>query len=382
MAYLRPLVETIKSRILETAPRIQVILGPRQVGKTTAMRQLMGQVSIPVHYVNADDIHTPGREWLIAQWNEAIAKGPSSLLIVDEIQKVPNWPETLKARWDHGSELKVIVLGSSSLSLQQGLTESLAGRYEVIDFPFWSFSEMRDAFDYTLDQYLVYGGYPGAVQYDKDYPRWFQYLKSSIVESVIGQDILSIRRVGNPALFKQAFEILCNYPGQEISYNKLLGQLQEKGNVDLIKTYIDLYSAAFLIRSLQKFSNKAYLRKSSSPKLLPGCPALFTLYHGPNIQKNNDIRGHLFEMMVGQSLFKATSDVYYWREGNQEIDFVVQLMGKVIAIEVKSGRIKSLTGLSAFCKQNPAAIPVIISSENIDEFDANPYAFLCKRMGA
>ena len=276
--YERPFVAQLEKRLLAEQPLIQVLIGPRQVGKTTGIRQLLERSPFNTHYANADDLLVTDRSWLLEQWQKARLLGDGSLLVIDEIQKISNWSETLKALWDKNpGSLRVVLLGSSSLQIQTGLTESLAGRFELTRIYHWTFTELKRAFDYDLDRYLIYGGYPGSVPYENDFERWYAYLKDSIVESVIGKDILLNRKVNNPALFRQAFEILCRYPAQEISYTKLLGQLQDKGNTDLIKYYIELYAGAFLVRPLEKFSAKGWLTRSSSPKILISCPALYTM---------------------------------------------------------------------------------------------------------
>ena len=265
--YERPFVAQLERRLCGEAPLIQVLIGPRQVGKTTGMRQLLARYPGPSHYANADDLLVTDRTWLLEQWQKALLPGDGTLLVIDEIQKIPNWSEALKSLWDQEPRrLRVVVLGSSSLQIQTGLTESLAGRFELTMIYHWTFNELKHAFGYDLDRFLLYGGYPGAVTYEDDYDRWYAYLKDAIVEAVIGKDILLNRKVANPALFRQAFEILCRYPAQEISYTKLLGQLQDKGNTDLIKYYIELYAGAFLIHPLEKYSAKAWLTRTSSPK--------------------------------------------------------------------------------------------------------------------
>jgi len=377
--YERACVAQLEQRLKTKNLRIQVLVGPRQVGKTTGVKQLLARYPYPNHYANADDLLSTDRTWLLEQWQIAMALGNQTLLVIDEIQKVPNWSETLKALWDKNPDtIKVVVLGSSSLQLQKGLTESLAGRFELIRAYHWSFHELKSAFKYNLDRYLTYGGYPGAVAYEADFDRWYAYLKDSIVEAVIGKDILLNRRVGNPALFRQAFEILCRYPAQEISYTKLLGQLQEKGNTDLVKYYIELYSGAFLIHSLEKYSTKSHLVRSSSPKILISCPALYTMNKGPDIMADPEQRGRMLEVAVGAQLMQLPGHVYYWRDKNLEVDFIYSYRGILYAIEVKSGRRKTSKGLDAFLAEFPSARPIIISSDTFPAFSENPHTFLEK----
>lgn len=373
----RSFVAQLEKRLLAEQPLIQVLVGPRQVGKTTGMRQLLARYPHNNHYANADDLLVTDRTWLLEQWQKARLLGDGTLLVIDEIQKIPNWSETLKSLWDKNpSSLRVVVLGSSSLQIQTGLTESLAGRFEMTRVYHWTYAELKNAFGYDLDRFLLYGGYPGSVSYEDEYDRWYAYLKDSIVESVIGKDILLNRKVGNPALFRQAFEILCRYPAQEISYTKLLGQLQDKGNTDLIKYYIELYAGAFLIHPLEKYSAKGWLTRSSSPKILISCPALYTMTEGPCVLDDPEKRGRVFELAVGAQLLQLPGELYYWREKNAEVDFVYRYQGKLYAIEVKSGRRKSARGLEAFMKQFVDAIPVIVSPDNYPLFSDDPKRFL------
>lgn len=373
----RKFVAQLEQRLSEDQPRIQVLIGPRQVGKTTGVKQLLARSPFPNHYANADDLLSTGRSWLLEQWQQTVTLGSNALLVIDEIQKVPNWSESVKALWDKsGRTIRLVVLGSSSLQLQKGLTESLAGRFELIRVQHWTYPELREAFGYDLDHYLQYGGYPGAVEYEDNFDRWYGYLKDSIVESVIGRDILLNNRVGNPALFRQAFEILCRYPAQEISYTKLLGQLQESGNTDLVKYYIELYAGAFLLYPLQKYSTRTVLTRSSSPKILLSCPALYTMHEGPDILNNPEIRGRIFELAVGAHLLQLPGELFYWRENNQEVDFIYRHRNMLFAIEVKSGRRKTSKGLDIFMNLFPTANPIIITPENFTLFSDNPGSFL------
>jgi predicted AAA+ superfamily ATPase len=364
-------------RLSEPAPLIQVLVGPRQVGKTTGVRQLLARWQGALHYANADDLLTADRTWLLAQWQAAARLGEGALLVIDEIQKAPNWSETIKSLWDAAPHrLRVVLLGSSSLQLHHGLSESLAGRFELTRIYHWTFAELRDAFGYDLDRYLQYGGYPGAVGFEADYDRWYAYLKDAIVEAVIGKDILLNRKVANPALFRRAFEILCRYPAQEISYTKLLGQLQDKGNTDLVKYYLELYGGAFLVYSLEKYSAKAWLTRTSSPKILPACPALHTMTAGPGALADSEQRGRVFELAVGAELLQLPGELFYWREKNAEVDFVYRHQGRLYAIEVKSGRKKTAKGIETFMKHFPDTSPVIVTPENFAALSIAPAEFL------
>ena len=373
-----PFVHQLAGRLCEKDPLIQVVLGPRQVGKTTGLLQCLKKIKSDYHYVSADDVLSAGSLWIVEQWQAAQLKSERCVLAIDEIQKIPQWSETIKKLWDEQkrtkkAQLKIVLLGSSSLSLQKGLTESLTGRFELTQVHHWNYHESCQIAEMSLSEYLQFGCYPGSYKYLHQSSRWKTYLRDSILETVIGKDILHFSRVRSPSLFRQAFEILCAYPAQEISYNKLLGQLQEKGNVDLVKHYMDLYSGAYLISSLEKYSNKTVLKKASSPKILPLCPALVQFSRSEAMPAE----GRLFELAVGMELMRLPGELSYWREGNAEVDYVYQESGQLFAIEVKSGR-KRLSGLETFLKQFKRAVPVIITPEHFVRLSCEGARFLAK----
>jgi len=224
-------LQVLQGRLTETRKFIQVVSGPRQVGKTTIISQLYNKIKIPVLYESADAIPPGNTLWLDQLWEAARLRMKSQgseeyILIIDEVQKIPNWSETVKKNWDFDSfnktNLKVILLGSSRLLLQQGLTESLTGRFENITLPHWSFTEMNKAFGWDEDTYAWYGGYPGSADLIKDGDRWERYIRDSIIETSISKDILMLTRVNKPALLKNLFELGCLYSGQILSYSKML----------------------------------------------------------------------------------------------------------------------------------------------------------------
>lgn len=371
----REFVKEIHSRIIEKSPLMQFVIGPRQVGKTTGIEQLLAKYKKKHHYALVEGEFENNSSWLRLQWQVARDLGEDTLLVIDEVQKVQDWAETLKSLWDNSlkkrEKIKCIFLGSSSLNLQKGLNESLAGRFEIVHVYHWDFNESQKLnSSITLEQFLEVGGYPKAYDYLGSPKRFKSYIKDSLVRNVIEKDILLNNNIKKPELFKQTIELLSNYPAQEISYNKLLGQLQETGNVEIVKYYISIFESAFLVRSLQKYHAKATLTKASSPKILPTCGALvFSLSFNP-IEK-----GRLFEMAVGNELFQIVDQLYYWKDENYEVDFVAILDKKLFAIEVKSGRKKQSKSLNKFLEKFPKAIPIIIDQDQFLRLTAKKEKF-------
>lgn len=375
--YARDISKKLEKRL--SAPRsfIQVVMGPRQTGKTTAIKQAVKQCGLPYRVASADSPQQLTANWVEIEWRQArhlAEKEGRAVLVLDEVQKVSGWSEVVKALWDEDSwndtPLLVVLSGSSSLLLGSGLSESLAGRFELLRSTHWNLAEMSEAFGYTLEDYLAFGGYPGAAILKDDIDRWREYMRDSIVESTISRDVLQMEDVRKPALMRALFELGAQYSAQEISYRKLLGQLDDKGNVDTVRHYLDLLSRAGMMSGLQKFDSKQLRSRASSPRLLVHDPSLmFSMWRGMgDLRADSSLRGHLVETAVGARLIARSNlegfDLYWWRDGNLEVDFVAKgSNGALVAIEVKSGRI-SKSGMSEFLKQNPDARPMIVGDRN------------------
>lgn len=360
--------QLLTKRLAEPRSFIQVLVGPRQVGKTTLIGQLLAASDVPNHFISADDIPNSNTTWLEQEWTIARLRFQQSgasefILAIDEIQKIANWSETVKAQWDidsrKGIALKVILLGSSRLLLQQGLTESLAGRFELTYLGHWSFAEMNTAFGWTADQFAWFGGYPGTAQLVQDEQRWKKYVSDALIEPSISRDILSLTRVDKPALLRRLFEFGCLYSGQLLSYNKMLGQLQDAGNTTTLAHYLDLLDSAGLLCGLEKYAGDRLRQRLSSPKFQVHNTALIAASNSSLFSEiiNQPVQwGRIVESTIGAHLVNYARQegfrLYYWREGNDEVDFVIEHRGKTIAIEVKSGaKSGKLAGMDAFNKQ-------------------------------
>jgi hypothetical protein len=344
-----------------------VLAGPRQTGKTTLVRQVADSLTFPVHIASADSPTLRSTEWIEQQWdiarlNARKSERTGSVLVLDEIQKVPGWSEEVKRQWDADSAerlpLKVVLLGSSQLLVQRGLSESLAGRFERIPVTHWSFTEMQKAFEWSLEKYIYYGGYPGSAELVDEPRRWARYILDSLVETTIARDILLMTRVDKPALLRQLFHLGCRYSGQILSYQKMLGQLQDAGNTTTLAHYLELLSGAGMITGLQKVAGQQVRQRASSPKLQVLNNALLSAESHAALDetlRQRDAWGRLVESAVGAHLINSavgtSLNILYWRDGTKEVDYVVQDGRKLTAIEVKSGKKKeSLSGLEMFSK--------------------------------
>ncbi|MDE7148812.1 MAG: ATP-binding protein [Bacteroidales bacterium] len=371
----------IKNRIQEPRKFIQVVMGPRQVGKSTVVKQVLAELDMPYQFYSADDVPATNHAWISDCWAAVRSlkenRGVDTmLLVIDEIQKVHNWSEAVKKEWDddtfHDRDIKVLLLGSSRVLLERGLSESLGGRFEEIRMTHWGYAEMRDCFGFTLDQYLFFGGYPGAAPLIGDEERYRQYIQSAIVEATINKDILMDTPIGKPALLRRTFELGAAYSGQLLSLNKMLGNLQDAGNTTTLAGYVQLLDEAGLLTGLQKYSIDMARRKSSIPKFQVYNNALKTIYHPYTFEQtilDRKVWGHIFESGIGAYIisqaFVHRLEVFYWRERNNEVDFVLCRQGSSVAIEVKSNAAKRTAGLDTFRRMFEPQTALIVGDGGI-----------------
>lgn len=387
LQYKRPHVDKIKQAFLSSKPLVQVIIGPRQVGKSTAAEQVRNLLGWPSVVESADSALPHGPEWVENHWLRArkSAKSKPVLLILDEIQKVKGWSEVVKRLWDEevriGGMVRPLILGSSALLLQQGLTESLAGRFFLHRFNHWSLAECQKAFTWNLDQWLYFGGYPGAAAFAGDESIWKRYITDSLIETVIARDVLQLQTVTKPALLRQLFALSATYPAQIFSYNKMLGQLTDAGNTTTLAHYLDLLETAFLASGLEIFSKGRPRKRGSSPKLIIWNNALINAISYKTFaetQADSSWYGRIVENAVGAKLLNELSgtewSLSYWRDGDAEVDFVLSRGTATWGIEVKSGRSGKIPGINEFQKKYPKAKIVLIGRSGIplEEFFLRP----------
>ncbi len=365
--YERTVLKILQERITEPRFLIQVVMGPRQVGKTTLILQLLKQVSLGSLYESADAIPASSAIWLEQIWERARLKmdqlaSEEFLLVIDEIQKVDNWSETIKKLWDedtrNGRKLKLILSGSSRLLMQQGLSESLAGRFENTYIGHWSFTEMRDAFGWNAEQFAWFGGYPGSASLINDEERWKNYIVSALIDTSISKDILMLTRVDKPALLKRLFELGCLYSGQILSYTKMQGQLQDAGNTTTLSHYLNLLDTAGLLGGIEAYAADVIRKRASSPKFQVHNNALLSAQQRESFEQvkmQPALWGRAVESAIGAWLINAAQTsgykLYYWRLRDKEVDFIIERKGKTVAIEVKTGAEKGTSGMKYF-KEN------------------------------
>jgi hypothetical protein len=395
-AFQRVMVDDLEQAVRHNRPLLQVVIGPRQVGKTTAVQQLLERLDRLNHVASADTALPPGPEWIESHWSVATslptgAETPA-ILVLDEIQKVRGWSEVAKRLWDEAIRarrpLRVILLGSSSLLLQRGLMESLAGRFLLHRCPHWSWEECRKAFGWDLDRWLFFGGYPGAAPFADDETLWKRYVADSLVEPAIARDVLQLQTVHKPSLLRHLFAFAAAFPAQYVSYNKMLGQLQDAGNTTTLAHYLKLLETAFLVSGLELYSAGRGRHRGSSPKLILWNSALIhalSPWSFAEARREGAWWGRVVENAVGAHLLNHLPEpawqVTYWREGNKEVDFVVTQGREVWALEVKSGRPGRLSGLAAFRARYPRSHALLVGSDGIpleDFFARSPSDFLSR----
>jgi len=386
MEYKRPQFAEVFDRMNEPRKFIQVLAGPRQVGKSTLIDQVLAECQIPHYLYNADGVDENDTDWIRRIWESTrtlmdTRQQTEAVLVIDEIHKIKRWSEIVKREWDADTrgkrQLKLFILGSSRLMFRKGLTESLAGRFELIRLGHWTLQEMEDAFGWTLDEWIYYGGYPGSASLIKDMRRWKKYIKESLVAPAIEKDIILTSNIYKPALMKQLFELGCTYSAELLSLTKALGQLQDAGNVTTLSSYLEILNQCNLLAGLQKYANYEARRYQSVPKYQVYNNALLTAYKGTSYEKDRidpQIWGRWVESAVGAYLLggaeEGSYNVYYWRERSNEVDFIIVRQGEVIAFEVKSGRRGMNSGLPKFCELFQPKHALVIGTDGIpfDDF--------------
>lgn len=385
----RDILTKFCARLEEPRRFLQVVAGPRQVGKTTLVGQALSALSqrpgkvIAQHSVSADNPGLVGASWLSSQWETARAlatQAGACILVLDEVQKLPAWTEEVKRLWDEdtraGRDVRAVVLGSAPLLLSRGLTESMAGRFEMTRLGHWRFREMREAFGFTLDQFIYYGAYPGAAGLIAEPARWAAYVRDALIETTISKDVLMMSPVQKPALLRRVFDLACRYSGQELSYQKMLGQLGDAGNTTTLAHYLHLLEGAGMVCGLQKFSGQSVRQRGSSPKLqvfntaLMGAIATTEGFGFERLRASPALWGRLTESAVGAELLARHLEhsstqplIHYWRDGAREVDYVLRHQGELFALEVKSGMNQgNVKGLDAFCRLYPGCRPLILGA--------------------
>lgn len=374
--YKRSEYQIIRKRLEEPRKFIQVVMGPRQVGKSTVVKQVLQDIDLPFLLFSADNVPASNSAWVSNCWAAVRSQKESKaygcvILVIDEIQKIANWSEVVKKEWDddtfHNLDIRVLLLGSSRVMLEKGLSESLAGRFEEIRMSHWSYAEMKECFGYTLDQYMFYGGYPRAAELIAEPDRWEQYIQSAIIDTTINKDILMDTPISKPALLRQTFELGAAYSGEVLSLSKMLGSLQDAGNTVTLAGYINLLDESGMLCGIQKYSIDTSRRRASIPKLQVynnALKAIFNPYTFEQAILDRRAWGRIFESSIGAWLvsqaFVHRFEVFYWRERDLEVDFILRKKGIVIAIEVKSNAEKNTKGLNAFKERfNPKSAFIV-----------------------
>lgn len=374
--YERRQVDTLASRMSGDGTwTMQFVVGPRQTGKSTLVSQALTKSGATGHSVSADEAENPNTAWVEREWSVARsmaeASGEPVVLCIDEVQSIPGWARCVKALYDRdrreGIPIRTVLTGSSSLLLHKGMEDSLMGRFEVVPSTQWNFSECREAFGFSLDEYLYFGGYPGAAPFASDERRWRSYMRDAIVEPTISKDVLEMGEVRKPALIRALFRLGCAYSGQELSYTKILGQLQDSGNTVTVAHYLDLLGKAGMVSALPKYSEKEFVKRRSSPRLMVHDTSLMTSMSDKGrevLLGDPTARGHLVESAVGSYLLSRSAaegfEVMWWREGVREVDFVIRDGSALTAIEVKSGSESGQSGMARFLDANPGAKRVVV----------------------
>lgn len=366
------------SRLRETAPgRVQILGGPRQVGKTTLLLEMANGFGDRASYFSADSTEAQMPGWweqVVRAAGERARKTGAGILLVDEIPYLPDWSRRLKSETDRilraGLPLHIVVSGSSAIQLGEGSRETMAGRFERLRLFHWPAAELMRCFNITpeeaIRQFIVSGSYPGCQALLGQPDRWRAYVRDSIVEPAIGRDILNLETVRKPALLRQVYAVAVGHPAEVVSLQKLAGELAERGALETIAHYLQLLEEACLVAGARKFSERTVRQRAAPPKLTVLNHGLLAAL-GPAPERERDpVRwGRWVENAVGAFAWNAGQTVYYWRAEPLEVDWIFNGSWGKWAVEVKTGgyRPQDLKGLLEFCRLYPEFKPLLLCNE-------------------
>ncbi|MHB9022821.1 MAG: ATP-binding protein [Armatimonadota bacterium] len=373
----------LHARLREPAPgRIQLLSGPRQVGKTTLLLEIARDRGDDALYLAADSPEASLPDWWLTRWQRAVRmarRGPS-VLLVDEIHGLPDWSRWLKVAYDEIQRerlpLHIIVSGSSSLQLAGGARESMAGRFERLNLRHWTARDLIDGFAFTPEAavmtFVRYGTFPGGVGLLANPLRWKAYLRDAIIDPAIGSDIVMLRQVRKPALLRQIFAVCIGHPGEVISLQKIAGSLTDAGNMATVADYLMLLGDAYLAAALPKYAMTEVRRRATPPKLVTLSNAFLAAAtdDDPPTPASDPRRwGHWLENACIARAINDGHTVTYWREAQQEVDMIIDGAAGKWAVEIKSGdyTIRDLVALLEFCRRNPGYRPMVIGSEQYQD---------------
>ncbi|MCY3999882.1 MAG: AAA family ATPase [Bacteroidetes bacterium] len=401
--HVREIIDLILN---DAAMRIIAATGPRQTGKTTIANQAcdrLNRLGFLTWYIPLDNVEhdvseytsgigtmrvgtKPDAELLINIWQNARKASEKSdqglVLVLDEIQTIPQWSNLVKSLWDNdrreGFKVRPIILGSAAWRMLVGINESLAGRFITQKITHWSYREMTECFRLNVDEYVFFGGYPGAFysrRPEKRQEYWHNYIQTSIISPIFDRDIMGLTRIRKPALMRRLMDLGPSLSAQLISYNKLLGQLQDKGNSTTISGYLDLLSDVGFLTCISRYTPRPHVGKASSPKLNVLNTAIMTVGSGhsfPGVLNHSTDWGRIVESAVGAHLLNSSgfaSKIHYWRDEPHEVDYVVSRGPDLLGIDVKSGSSTKKGGLNAFKRRFPNAKTMIVGPNGIPLHD-------------
>ncbi len=373
----------MRRRLREPAPsRMQFLVGPRQVGKTTLLLELAKDFGESAVYASADVPEAALPNWREGMWRRVLELAQArkgAVLLLDEVQYLPEWSRWLKGRFDavlrDKTPLHIVATGSSALHVGEGSRETMAGRFEKTVLTHWCATDLGAlagiSSDLAAERFVSHGGYPGAVGLWNEPARWRSYLRDAIIEPAIGRDILSLEKVRKPALLRQVFALAAAHPAEILSLDKMAGALAEKGALETIAHYLELLEEAFLVKPLRKFSGRELRRRKSPPKLVVLNNGLLA---GTDLQPSRDTDparwGRWLENACLAHAINRGHEVYYWREEPWEVDAVVIGSSGRWIVEVKSGPFtaEDLRGLAHATTRFPDFKPLVVCDPRQEPF--------------
>ncbi|MBX2899945.1 MAG: ATP-binding protein [Cyclobacteriaceae bacterium] len=369
----RKLEKLVKSHL--TTGKAVILIGPRQVGKTTLLKSMMAESTSPTLFINCDE---PDMRALLSNKTSTELKaiiGNHKLVIIDEAQRVKNIGLSLKLIIDQIKSVQLIVSGSSALELANEINEPLTGRkWEFTMYPLSSEELIRHTSaleeNRLLTTRLIYGLYPDVV----NNPGSEKEILKNLTDSYLYKDLFSFKDVRKPEVIEKILQALSLQVGSEVSYNEIADLV--KSDPQTVSRYIDLLEKTMVVYRLPSFSRnlRNELKKSRKVYFYDNGVRNAIIANFQPIELRKDA-GALWENFILTERMKFTSyanvwsNIFFWRtKQQQEIDYIEERDGKLYTFEFKWGKSKKDKAPVTFTNAYPESEHRVITPENYQSF--------------
>lgn len=381
MKFERTHVQALLSRLSLPSPAVQAVVGPRQVGKSTLIRQVLEKLEAPTVFLSCKSVQYRQTGWIHKEWEIArlLAKHHGHCVIaVDDAQRLPGWAPLLcqlhKEDLEQQRDIRIVITGSSELELLQQLKDKFPQSHEVIRAGYWTYPEMRCAFNWGIEQYLFYGGLPRSGDEPSDDETWLNWIRELMFDNLLKEDVKAVAPAQNHEAIFDYFKVSSVHSGNIMSYAQLAQKLPFTVKPTTLANYQKVLSRAGISNGLARIQDGGEISRSGSPKLQLSSNAWLTGMMNSRFDKLRSqgvIWKQVFKSAVGAHLLNFAQEnaysVHYWFDRQHRVDFVLKKNDALVPIVVMPGDVKQGTdAIQAFAKNNAMPHAIILQAGNDD----------------